>query len=62
MKTSHHTKFTRGGVNQIRPNPVLFIPPEAQHEELEQAPLRTASAQVLTRPKPKAVRSKYQRG
>lgn len=62
MKTSHHTRFTRGGVNQIRPNPVLFVPPEAQHEELQQAPLRSMSAQVLDRPKPKAVRSKYQRG
>jgi hypothetical protein len=62
MKTSHHTRFTRGGVNQIRPNPVLFIPPHVQHEELEQAPLRTVSDQVLKQPKPRAVRSKYQRG
>ena len=62
MKTSHHNKFSIGGVNQIRPNPVLFVPPEQQHEEVQQAPLLSASAQVLTRPKPKAVRSKYQRG
>lgn len=62
MNCSHHTRFTRGGVNQIRPSPVLFIPPESQHEELQQAPLRSFSAQVLKQPKPKAIRSKYQRG
>jgi hypothetical protein len=62
MKARHHTRFTRGGVDQIRPNPVLFIPPEHQHQELEQTPLKTVSAQVLKQPKPKVAHSKYQRG
>lgn len=62
MKTTHHNQFTRGGVNQIRPNPVLFIPPEAQHDDVKEAPLHSMSAQVLKQPKPRVVRSKYQRG
>lgn len=60
MKGKHQNNFTRGGVNQIRPAPVLFIPDEGKQEE-EQTSHRTLSAQVLKREKVKVVRSKYQR-
>jgi hypothetical protein len=61
MKATHQANFTRGGVNQIRPSPVLFIPDEGKQEE-EQTPQRTLASQVLKREKQKIVRSKYQRG
>ena len=63
MKAHHHTHFTRGGVNQIdqRPTVTLFIPEGSENKE-EMPDHRPVSAQVLKREKPKAIRSKYQRG
>ena len=61
MKATHQTNFTRGGVNQIRPSPVLFIPDQGKQEE-EPTPQQNLASQVLKKEKQKVVRSKYQRG